>query len=178
MRPFLLMFLLIFTMAGFPQEADSGNEDAKMVQKIFEECLVSGDTYHLLEHLCTEIGPRLSGSQGAADAVAWTRQVMSDYGFDRVFLQEVMVPHWERGAAESAVINPSKSGEKTELRMLAIGGSVPTPASGITAEIIEVMSLDDLEGLGEKAIKGKIVFFNRPFDQKVISTGAGYGGAV
>ena len=90
MRPFLLMFLLIFTMAGFPQEADSGNEDAKMVQKIFEECLVSGDTYHLLEHLCTEIGPRLSGSQGAADAVAWTRQVMSDYGFDRVFLQEVM----------------------------------------------------------------------------------------
>jgi hypothetical protein len=55
--------------------------------------------------------------------------------------------------------------------------SVGTPETGITAKVIEVHSLDELKTLGESAIKGKIVFFNRPFDPKFIETGGAYGSA-
>ncbi len=65
-----------------------------------------------------------------------------------------------------------------ELRALAIGGSVGTPAEGITAEVVIVNSLDEVDALGRDKIEGKIVFYNRAFDQTVVSTGAGYGGAV
>lgn len=150
-------------------------EDVRTVKAIFDEVLVSAESYRLLDHLSNRIGHRLSGSEGAAKAVAWTKRVMEDYGFDNVFLQEVMVPHWERGNPEVARIGGA---DGTDLRVLAIGGSVATPEDGLTAEVVEVQSLDEVAELGEARIKGKIVFYNRAFDQRNISTGAGYGGAV
>ncbi|MCB0263422.1 MAG: peptidase M28 family protein, partial [Calditrichaeota bacterium] len=153
------------------------NKDEKMVKAIFDEALQSGETYQLLDYLCNTIGPRLSGSENAAKAVQWTRQVMESFPFDNVFLQSVMVPHWERGAKEIAQIVP-KSGNRVDLNVLAIGGSVPTADDGILAEVVEVQSLDEVAELGREKIAGKIVFYNRAFDQRVIRTGAGYGGAV
>lgn len=150
-------------------------EDIRTVKAIFDEVLVSAESYRLLDHLSNQIGQRLSGSEGAAKAVAWTKRVMEDYGFDHVFLQEVMVPHWERGNPEVARIGGASG---ADLRVLAIGGSVATPEDGLSAEVVEVQSLDEVAELGEARIKGKIVFYNRPFDQRNISTGAGYGGAV
>ena len=49
-----------------------------------------------------DIGARPSGSEGAKKAVLWSKEVMENYGFDSVYLQEVMVPHWERGELEEA----------------------------------------------------------------------------
>lgn len=170
-----MLFSLIFIVAFSPNfnKNKSNEEDTKMIKKFFDEALVNAESYKNLEHLCLNIGPRLSGSKNAQKAVEWTKKVMEDYGFDKVFLQEVLVPHWERGAKEEAKIVDNN----LNLNMLAIGGSEPTPAAGITAEVIEVQSLDEVDELGEK-VKGKIVFYNRAFDQRVIGTGAGYGGAV
>jgi carboxypeptidase Q len=142
----------------------------KVVNQIYDEALTNGEGYELLRHLCLNIGSRLSGSEGASDAVDWTKKVMEDYGFDSVYLQEVMVPHWERGAKETCSISQSNE----NLNILAIGGSVPTPANGLEAEVI---MLDKLEDLNE-AVKDKIVFFNYPFQQQHIRTGSGYGDAV
>jgi carboxypeptidase Q len=55
---------------------------------------------------------------------------------------------------------------------------VATPKSGITGEVIEVNSLDDVEKLGKEKIGGKIVLFNRPMDPTQIRTFSAYGGAV
>jgi hypothetical protein len=49
---------------------------------------------------------------------------------------------------------------------------------GVSAEVIEVMSLDTLAKMGEAKLKGKIVFFNRPMDVTQLRTFAAYGGAV
>ena len=55
----------------------------------------------------------------------------------------------------------------------ALGMSVGTPPGGLTADVVEVHSLKELDTLGEAAIKGKIVFFNRPFDPRFIRNAEG-----
>ena len=152
-------------------------EVAATVKSFFDEALSEKASYSLLKQLCEEIGPRLSGSKGAKAAVLWTKEVMEKEGFDEVYLQDVMVPHWERGEKEEAHLIEA-DGKRTELAFLAIGGSVPTPSEGITADLIEVKSMDELAELGEVNIKGKIVFFNQAFDPRNISQGASYGATV
>ena len=44
--------------------------------------------------------------------------------------------------------------------------------------MVEIDDFDDLKILGRKKIEGRIVFFNRPVDNKLINTFSGYGGAV
>jgi hypothetical protein len=100
---------------------------------------------------------------------------METLGFDRVYLQEVMVPKWVRGEKETAYILDNKT--KTNIPICALGSSIATPKGGITAEVIEVNGIKELEALGEK-IKGKIVFFNRPMEQENIETFKSYGSCV
>jgi carboxypeptidase Q len=178
--PFPFIIIVLLGLSCQPQSGNQGTEassvdeeDARMIKMIFDEALANGKAYGWLEHLCKEIGPRLAGSENSLRALDWTEKIMQEEGFDQVFRQEVMVPHWERGAKEVARI--IGSGER--LNALALGGSIGTGASGIQGEVIEVQSLDEVDELGEK-VKGKIVFYNRAFDQRNVSTGAGYGGAV
>ena len=150
-------------------------QDSLMLRKIYDEELVNGQCYGNLHYLCKNIGPRLSGSKNAQKAVEWGKKLMESYGFDHVFLQEVMVPHWVRGAKEVGMIIDGKN--KIPVPIAALGMSVATPKEGITANIIEVHSLKELDTLGESMIKGKIVFFNRPFDPRFIETLRAYGTA-
>jgi hypothetical protein len=150
-------------------------QDSLMLRKIYDEELVNGQCYGNLHYLCKNIGPRLSGSKNAQKAVEWGKKLMESYGFDHVFLQEVMVPHWVRGAKEIGMIIDGKN--KIPVPIAALGMSVATPKEGITANIIEVHSLKELDTLGESVIKGKIVFFNRPFDPRFIETLRAYGTA-
>jgi len=150
-------------------------QDSLTIRKIYDEALVNGKSYENLHYLCKNIGARLSGSANAQKAVEWGKKVMESYGFDHVFLQEVMVPHWVRGAKEEAFIIDGSN--KIKVPVAALGMSVSTPADGLTAEVIEVHSLKQLDTLGEAAIKGKIVFFNRPFDPRFIETMIAYGTA-
>ncbi|HCA78484.1 MAG TPA: peptidase M28 family protein [Bacteroidetes bacterium] len=145
-------------------------------RKIVAEALGSNQSWNMLVDLCTTIGHRISGSPQAARAVEWAKKQMEGYGFDNVHLEPVMVPHWVRGTVEEASLIYG-SGKHERLKITTLGGSIGTAAEGITAEIIEVKSFDELRRLGDKA-KGKIIFYNRPMDRKQISTFAAYGGAV
>ena len=100
---------------------------------------------------------------------------MKEVGLDSVWLQPVMVPHWVRGEKEEAYY--TVNGTKKEVPICALGFSVATPKNGIRAEVIEVKSLEEAEQLGDQ-MKGKIVFFNRPFDNTLINTFRAYGGCV
>jgi len=144
----------------------------KTAQQIVETALKERKGYEYLRELC-EIGPRLSGSENSMKAINWAYEKMKSLGFDKVWLQPVMVPHWERGEAESCKILDLNR----ELSVLALGGSIATPPGGITAEVIEVKSFGELAQRKDEA-KGKIVFFSRALDESKINTFAGYGGAV
>ena len=151
--------------------------DQEQIKKIFDSELTNGQSYQLLEQLTTRVGPRLSGSPGAAAGVEWSRHAMKKFA-DTVWLQPVMVPHWVRGEKEVAkIINSSKRGT-ISLNVCALGGSVGTGPAGLSAPVVEVKTFDELKQLGEKNVKGKIVFFNRPMDPTRINTFAAYSGAV
>ncbi|MCJ8208445.1 M20/M25/M40 family metallo-hydrolase [Mucilaginibacter sp. RS28] len=167
-----ILAALIFSAGSFTASAQT---DSVYIRKIFDEALVKGECYQNLHYLCKNIGQRLSGSANAHKAVEWTKKLMEDYGFDKVYLQEVSVPHWERGAKEQGYILAGKT--KLPVALAALGMSVATPANGVTAEVIELHSLKQLDSLGEAGIKGKIVFFNRPFDERFIEQGTAYGTA-
>ena len=66
--------------------------------------MLKGKSYKNLEDLCKKVGHRLSGSPQAQKAVEWGFALMKSYGFDTVYLQECMVPHWVRGKKESCVL--------------------------------------------------------------------------
>src|SRR6201990_2742923 len=99
---FTLLFALVFSTAVLKAQ------DSLMLRKIYDEELINGQCYGNLHYLCKNIGPRLSGSDNAQKAVEWGKKLMESYGFDRVYLQEVMVPHWVRGAKEEAAIIDGK----------------------------------------------------------------------
>lgn len=154
----------------------SQNQDSLMIRKIYDYYLTESKSYKNLEVLCKTIGGRLSGSPQAEKAVYWARRTMYAAGADTVYLQPCMVTHWERGAKESCEM--ITKGKKKNLNVTALGGSVGTEQNGITANVIEVKSFEELEQLGEKNIKGKVVFYNVFFNPKNIRTGTSYGETV
>ena len=174
----VLFFTYLFIYSFFSVDAQTNGldkEDVKVIKEIYDESLTSRDTYKLLDHLCNKIGHRLSGSIGASKAVEWTEMIMNSYSFDKIYKQDLFVPNWKRGDKEEVKIIGQKD---EELNVLALGMSVSTPKKGISAKVVEVQGIEDIEVLGRDKIKGKIVFFNRPTDQRLISTGSAYGGAV
>jgi carboxypeptidase Q len=175
-KSILIITLIINVKIIMPQSINVKQPNieqySKTAQQIVETALKERKGYEYLRELC-ELGPRLSGSENSMAAINWAYEKMKSLGFDKVWLQPVMVPHWERGEAESCKILDLNR----DLSVLALGGSIATPPDGITAEVIEVKSFDELAQRKDEA-KGKIVFFSRALDESKINTFAGYGGAV
>ncbi|RZL14309.1 MAG: peptidase M28 family protein, partial [Hymenobacter sp.] len=152
--------------------------DSLNIRKIYDEALLRGQSYDNLRYLCQRIGGRLAGSPQAAMAVQWGKLTMEKANcFDKVYLQECMVPHWVRGAKEKGQIVGNK-GKSIPAAVCALGGSVATPGNKpLRAGVVEVKSLAELKALPDAAVKGKFVFFNRPFNDALIEPGAAYGNA-
>lgn len=170
---FLIALLIFIASSTVAQEKDN---HSTFINTIYKTTLAKGATYELLRELCEKYPKRLSGSDGAAGAIEWTKKLMQEYEFDRVFLQDVMVPHWERGEKEVATIHYGDG--KIDLSVLALGRSIATPSNGISAEVVEVKSHDEVTELGRENIEGKIVFYNRPFSQEFVNTFRGYVATV
>ena len=161
--PFLFFTALIFNLAS------AQKEDSLQLRKITNEIMLHGKCYAWLDYLSNKIGGRLTGSPQAAAAVEYAHQLMDSIGADTVYLQPCMVPRWRRGDKENAKILTNNSGEIT-VPICALGGSVATANGGITAEVVEVRSFEELKKLGATGLRGKIVFFNQAFDETAVNT--------
>ena len=172
-RTFLTLILIgiIISIAG-SQVNDTESEE--IAEKIVHKALTEQNGYHWLKELC-DLGPRLSGSLNSLKAINWAKEKMELIGFDRVWLQPVSVPHWVRGEIEKAWISRSESFSGRSLHVAALGGSIGTPR--LAGEVVEVQSFEELKSAGDLA-RGKIIFFNRSYDNSLINTFAAYGKAV
>lgn len=155
------------------KSTETSMADSIMVRRIFDEALVNGQAYENLRDLCS-IGHRLSGSENADNAVDWGVEVLEKLGFDTIYKQPIDVPWWERGNISEAKILGK---DQAFLRILALGGSISTNGK-LVAEVIEVDGIEGLKALPSGAVKGKIVFYNRPMDPRNIVTFQSYGGCV
>lgn len=150
-------------------------EDSIQFNRISTEILNKGKAYNELRDLTKNIGHRLSGSEAYEKSVQWAAQKLRDAGADKVWLQEVMIPVWERGN-ESLHIK-TNSGKWTKLKMLSLGNSEGTRGKDVSGEIIMVKSFAEYDELPAEKVKEKIVFFNYPFSQSYIETFKGYSDA-
>lgn len=154
------------------------NKDALFIKQIYDHSLTESNAYEWLRHLTKGIGPRLAGSPASMAAIAYTKQVLDTLQLDDVRLESCEVPHWTRGIKEEVRIIGSNQYGSKDLNCLALGNTIGTGLDGLTAEVIEVQSLDEVRELGPAKIKGKIVFYNRPMDPTQIRTFNAYGSAV
>lgn len=168
MRLLSLIVLLMTTLNLNGQQSDS-----VFIRKIFNEALSRGHAYEDLRSLCKDVGARLTGSAEAAMAVQWGRHKMEAYDFDSVYLQEITVPHWERGTTEAGWIKHPE-GQLIKVHLLALGGSVGTNGL-IEGEVVEFKHIDSLKNSSREEVEGKIVFLNQPMDEQMINTFRAYG---
>lgn len=137
--------------------------------------------YRQDEYLSDAIGARLSGSPQAELGVRYVAAKMRELGL-AVRLEKVMVPHWVRGAETAEATDwPGHSGSIVQkLAITALGGSVATPAGGITAPVVVVHDYKELDALGA-SVRGKIVLYDVVFDKHLAAAGLGgdaYGDIV
>ncbi|HVE69932.1 MAG TPA: M20/M25/M40 family metallo-hydrolase [Thermoanaerobaculia bacterium] len=164
----LLSFGAVFLLIAFPARA-------QQPELLIDHILKTSRAYDHLAHLTDRIGPRLSGSANAEKAVRWTTSQFRGWDID-VRNEPVMVPHWVRGAERGRLVSHDQP-----LVLTTLGGSVATPANGITANVVEVTSYEELEKLGRAKIAGKIVYYHSSFDMSLVESGRAfeaYGKAV
>jgi carboxypeptidase Q len=159
--PVLLSAILLLSAAPAPEPDPSA--------RILGAALTRSKAYETLAHLTDRIGPRLSGSAGLEKAIAWTSEDLRRAGLDRVWTEPVKVPHWVRGVETGSITAPAEH----PLALTALGMSEPTPPEGVSGEIFEATSLDEVKNAGD-AVRGKIVFYDKPI-QPTFAADGGYG---
>ncbi|MBS1794566.1 MAG: M20/M25/M40 family metallo-hydrolase [Acidobacteria bacterium] len=152
------------------------------LRNIQQAALGSDYAYRQTAYLSNNIGPRLTGSPQAQRAVEYVAAELRKLGLE-VRLQELKVPHWVRGEERGELVEYEgmAAGTTQKVVLAALGGSIATPADGLTAEIVVVNSFDELNALPKGAVEGKIVLFNYKFDREMQASGFGgaaYGQAV
>ena len=159
-RLLTVLLVPIFTAPYFA--ADSKTDAARYqdtANKLIDAALADSAGLNRLEYLCYRIGNRLSGSAALDRAIAWGADEMKKAGLANVHTIPVKVPRWVRGHEAAEMVEPLQK----PLALLGLGGSVATPAGGITAEVAAVSSFDELEKLGKRGVEGKIVVYDAPF---------------
>jgi hypothetical protein len=139
------------------------------------------DPYALdeLRHLTDNIGPRLSGSPQAQQAVDYVAGEMRALGAE-VTLEKATVPHWVRGVEKGEIVSwPGQTpGTTQKVVLTALGGSVATPPEGLLAGVVVVDNWQQLHALTPDAVKGKILLFNHKFDKELAAQGDGLNAYV
>lgn len=166
---FLLIISLFFLAACGDDSAPPSLEDR--VFALQDAALADQTAWRLLTSLTTDVGARMAGSEGDAQAVAWARDNMGELGFDRVWLEFVEFPRWVRNR-ESAHI----AGQADQpLDIIALGGS-PGTGGILQGEVVHFENLAALEAAADEEVFGKVVFISQRMKRSL--EGSGYGETV
>ena len=156
----LVVASLVAGLSAAPARAQDTARYAVDANRLIAAATRDSAAWHRIAELTDTFGSRISGSDALERAIDWTLARMRADGLENVHGEAVMVPHWVRGAESAELLTPRRK----PLAMLGLGGSVGTPAGGITAPVLVVGSFDELARRGADA-RGKIVLFDVPFTE-------------
>jgi Zn-dependent M28 family amino/carboxypeptidase len=139
-------------------------------ESLRNQAMQGTDAFAIVESLTTEIGPRMGGSPEYDRATAWAEAKFKALGFDKVWLQPVTYPVWQRRAENARVLSPFPQ----RLILTALGGSVSTNGP-LAAEVVEFTSMDELKAAPDGSLNGRIAFVN--LQMLRTKDGSGYGPA-
>ena len=165
----LAAFLFLFTGSGRAQS------DSEVIRNIANEIYRHSTAYSNLYDLTKHVGPRLSGGPQTYLAEKWGEEALKQAGAEKVYLQETQIPHWVRGGKDEAALISGKN--RQPLSVIALGNSVSTKIGGLNAPMILIRDFDELEKKKDE-IKGKIVFYNHPFNPDFVWVFEAYSEAV
>lgn len=176
-----ILFSTLLVSSAARAEGTSDPQVSATLERIRDNGVRDDWAYRRLADLCDKIGPRLSGSRQAEAAVEQIAAALRAAGLT-VTLQPVKVPHWVRGEEQADLIEyPGRpAGVVQHLHLTTLGGSVATPANGISAQVLVVHSFDELSA-HEADARGKIVVFDVPFNEILAQngrSGTAYGQGV
>lgn len=107
----------------------------------FDDGAESGTTYNELAEFADRFGHRMVGSESLESSIDYLLESLRQRDLDSVVAEPVAVPVWSRGLERAALVKP----RHFDMDILGLGGSVATPAGGITARVVVVSSFDELE---------------------------------
>ena len=134
-----------------------------------ERALIDNLSVDILESLTTEVGPRRMGTDGDRRAIAWAQAKFKEFGFDRVWIEEVDLDHgWFRGEARAEIVSPYPH----NIVLTALGYSVGTNGD-LVGDLVEFATFEDLEAVPEgDSLDGKIAFISYSMNDYVPEPGA------
>lgn len=171
MRFIFIPALLALSFCG-QISASNSLKTIKAAEQLRDQSLAENEGFRLVTSLTTEIGARPAGSAQDAAAVAWAQRQFKALGYDRVWLQAVQFPHWQRGYERATLISDTEQ----SVVVTALGGSVGTRGGVIEAPLVEFASLADLRNAAEGSLVGKIAYISHRMDRH--RDGRGYGPVV
>ncbi|MGH9351205.1 MAG: hypothetical protein ACRD2G_03445, partial [Terriglobia bacterium] len=118
--------------------------------------MMQSDAYSELEYLSDYIGPRLTGTPGAKQAVRWGVERMKAIGLENVRTESYPVfLGWTRGPASAEILSPAHHA----LTVASMGWVGSTPEGGVTADAVAVNLYQLDQEMKDNAAKwaGKIV---------------------
>lgn len=141
--------------------------DANTAAHLRDQALSDETAWNVLESLTTEIGPRPAGSPAAARARDWGVAKLNALGFTNVHIEAFAKRAWVRGPESGEIMGP----EPRKLALLGLGMSPPTPAGGLTGQVVVFTSLAELQAAPLDCCTGKIVLVNQPMTRTQDASG-------
>ncbi len=167
----VLGFITFFFITSVHAQSLS-EQDRAQIMALKKTALSSNLAYEIDESLTTEVGPRRVGTPGDKLGVDWAVAKMKQLGFDKVWTEDVTHYAWHRGTAEARILAPYPQ----KMVAIALGGSVGTPKTGLSAEVVEFADFAALKAAAPGSLDGKIAYVSFRMARKI--NGAGYGPAV
>lgn len=167
-----IIFLSALTI-GYVHAVSATDEIVyKQAKELSSKSLRSDLAYKIIESLTTEVGQRQAGSEAEKRARDWGVAKLTQLGFENVRVEPFEVDYWQRNLEQAEIISPFPQ----KLIITALGGSVATPASGLTGEIVIFPTLQALKDAPMEGLEDKIVFVDEFMTRT--QDGSGYGVAV
>jgi carboxypeptidase Q len=169
MRPVVCLLPLAAVLALATPAAAQDARTIAEAEQLRDRALEQNVAYEVVSELTTRFGPRLAGSESEQASARWGAQQFREMGFDNVSIETFPLALWERGEARVEILSPFPQ----PLSVVALGGSIATPAEGIEGEAAIFETYQQLLDQPEGSLTGKIAVVLQ--DTVQAQDGRGYG---
>lgn len=144
----------------------------RTASRLRQDALQGTNAHATLTALIAKTGSRLSGTEGDARAVAEIKKNFQEAGLENIHTEPFTLEGWKRVSAQAQILAPPT----LNLSIASLGRSVSTPQGGVSGEVIEFKTYEELAAADSRLIEGKIVFISNKMARS--RDGSGYGSAV
>ena len=162
--------LLLLNVSVIDTLAAASPESLAHAVVLRDRAMAGSTAMQIVTSLTTEVGPRLAGSEAEARARDWALALLNEKGFANVRNEPFEMDAWQRHAEGAEILAPYPQ----PLAVTALGGSVATAKTGLTAELALFETLDELKRARPKSVEGRIAYVSHAMQRTQDGSSYGY----